>query len=226
MDVRQRCRIIRAFQARLSVPQMMSNGLLLLLWLPVPGHLLCQDPLQRPLLGDLVPVEVVLGELLHLVPCVVGHHLVVVVVRVVVGDRLHVVRVLEVVVGSLVKVRLVVSGVEQQPRLNTATAFSGVKGGHQARTWTMAEPCVQFCFTDSLRVEVGRDRADVAHVGVVDQGGETHRAAVEEVQDLGPAVRPRNGSCCRLDWDEVSWVDQHCQVCSVEVLVDRQEDVM
>jgi len=226
MDFRQRCRTIRAFQVSLSVSQMMSDGLLLL-WLPVPGHLLRQDPLQRPLLGDLVPGEVVLGELLHLVPRVVGRHLVVVVVQVVVvGDRLHVVGVLEVVVGSLVKVGLVVSGVEQQPRLNTATTFSSVKGGHQARTWTMAEPCVEFRFADSLRVEVGRDGADVAHVGVVDQGGETHWAAVEEIQDLGPAVRPRNGSCCRLDWDEVSWVDQHCQVCSVEVLVDRQEDVM
>jgi len=168
----------------------------------------------------------VLGELLNLVPGVVGRHLVVVVVQVVVGDRLNAVGVLEVVVGSFVKVRLVVLGIEQQPRLYAATTFSSVKGGNQARTWTMAEPCIEFRYTDSLRVEVGRDRADVAHVGVVDQGGETHRAAVEEVQDLGPAVRPRNGSCCRLDWDEVSWVDQHGQVCSVEVLVDRQEDVM
>ena len=58
------------------------------------------------------------------------------------------------------------------------------------RVVTEAE--VQLPLRDPVRVEVGGQGGDVAHVGVVHQGGEGDGATVEEVQDLGSSPRPRN----------------------------------
>ena len=53
--------------------------------------------------------------------------------------------------------------------------------------------CVQLLHANPVRVEVGGHSTDVAHVGVVDEGGKVDGAPVEVVEDLRLAAGPGDG---------------------------------
>ena len=68
----------------------------------------------------------------------------------------------------------------------------------------VAEAKVELALRDPVRVEVGGQGRDVAHVGVVHQGLEGDGAAVEEVKDLGPSSCPWNGGGVRQHRDQIT----------------------
>ena len=78
----------------------------------------------------------------------------------------------------------------------------------------MNSPEVELSLGDPVRVEVGGQGRDVAHVGVIHQGLEGDGAAVQEIEDLGSSPRPRNGDGVGKHGNQVTWSLKHCAILS------------
>ena len=104
---------------------------------------------------------------------------------------------------------LLVVGIEQESWHLDFVTVPSRRGVLLATSGVLTELKVELPLWDPVRVEVGGQGGDVAHVGVVHQGGEGDGAAVEEVQDLGSSPRPGNGSGVREDRDQITGSFQH-----------------